>query len=107
MHHRVKDQTTLHVLDVRWRRQCVGVAWEGGRKEFGGPVFDEPFAYCFALCSVIDNHGGSSADDARTGFVECSTGDTFEIEGLAGVWELKAPARFAGGDGCKLAEVGA
>lgn len=103
-HHQVSDKTTLHVAGVRWGRQMIGVAPEGGRHVYQGPVDPEPFAFTFALAGVIDQHGGSRADDERTGWVDCRPGDTFEVEGIPGTWELRAPGRMDG-DNCKLVKV--
>lgn len=38
---------------------------ETGRKEFGGPMVAGPWAYGFGLCHVIDNHGGTGAEQER------------------------------------------
>ena len=38
---------------------------ETGRKEFNGPLVAGPWAYGFALCHVIDNHGGTGAEMDR------------------------------------------
>jgi hypothetical protein len=70
----------------------IGVAWEGGVHVQGGPFDQEPFPFTFRLAIVIDNQGGSAKDmeEARRNSIEI--GDTFVVEGLAGMWKVEEPS---------------
>lgn len=72
---------------VNGKRFGVG-GWtaEGkGRLIFKGPLVPGPQAYLFGKCSVIDNHGGTGAIEARLREAglrfDVNIGDTLVIEG--------------------------
>ena len=57
------------------------------RKDSGGPLVPGPWAQVYGRCTVIDNHGGSAAENARlseTGLIfEAEVGDLIDFVGRA------------------------
>ena len=78
------DATTLSTGAARFN---VGFIPEGSeaRKVCNGPMVPGPWAYAFALCTVIDNHGGTGAENARAKaaarWLDVADGDSIEVCG--------------------------
>ena len=83
----------------------IGVIPEGseGRKVFQGPMVPGPWGFATTHAIVIDNHGGSGAENARA--IQVTVGTPFTVEGLPGTWTFRSPnrRRFEG-DGPVLEE---
>jgi hypothetical protein len=64
-----KAKKVLTKLTIKGSYSWSGIGYvakgEDGRKEFNGPMVAGPWAYGFALCHVMDNHGGTSAEQKR------------------------------------------
>jgi hypothetical protein len=87
--------STPHSMKVLTRLTIKGsYSWSGigyigkgdeGRQEQGGPMVAGPWAYGFPLSHVLDNHGGTGAEQARLRadglLLEVEGGELFEIDG--------------------------
>lgn len=73
----------------------IGIAWDGGRKEHGGPVFDEAFPFTYRLAAVIDNNGGTANEMREAQQTVLERGDYVRFEGLESTY-IVAGSDFAG-----------
>ena len=68
-----------------WSGLGYVAAGEKGRKEYMGPLVEGPWAYGFGLCHVLDNNGGTGAEQERLrrdGLLhEVSGGELVDIAG--------------------------
>lgn len=93
---------TDHVLQIagaRCRRWGVGAVPRGseGRQVDGGPMVPGPWAYVYALSTVIDNYGGTAAESERKLAAgtehRVAAGDLVEIDGV--IYRIEIPqSRF-------------
>jgi hypothetical protein len=76
-----KSLEVLTCLTIKGSYSWSGIGYvaEGdeGRQEFGGPMVPGPWAFGFGLCHVIDNRGGTGAEQDRLR----AAGLLFEVEG--------------------------
>ena len=80
--------------------------WAKGRREYQGPVIDEPFASCIQHATVIDNHGGSGKINAAAP-IQLRVGDLVRIQGFPGVWSVQLrDQRRLQGEGVRLVPAG-
>ena len=76
-----KARKVLTCLTIKGSYSWSGLGYvaegEVGRQESFGPLVPGPWAYGFPLSHVIDNHGGTGAEQARLR----AQGLLFEVEG--------------------------
>lgn len=95
MHHKLVDGQLVSFTGTHTsydKKNRIGVAWNGGRREHGGPVDLTPFPYTFRLATVIDgtSRGGDERREAERNVI--AVGDTIEVAGLAGTWKVEEPS---------------
>lgn len=84
-------------VPTRWAaRWSVGYVGPEGtaRRVMGGPVLPGPYAYFYGLAGVIDNYGGSGAENARAEaegrFFTVAPGDELDFNGATFRVELES-----------------
>jgi hypothetical protein len=98
--HSFKVLTKLTIKDsYSWSGIGYVAAGATGRKEFGGPMVEGPWAYGFGLCHVIDNRGGTGAEMDRLRadglLFEVAGGELIEVAGTLYEVAIKRSGRDA------------